>query len=59
MERKRVTLTVTVELDPCPGAFSTPHSARNIVRGILEDRIYHYSPTVDLVDDENGNENKR
>jgi hypothetical protein len=38
---------VFVTLDPVPGTFSTPESAKNVVRGILEDRLPEsYNPVV-------------
>ena len=54
MERKRVTLTISVnvDLDPVPGAFHTKESAHEIVAHILEDtlntRIPHYNPSVHM-----------
>lgn len=48
MTRETVTMTVSVQLDPVPGVFHTPESARAIVEGILIDAIGHYLPVVAL-----------
>lgn len=45
-DRKRVALLVYVDLDPIPGPFHTENSALNNLRGILEDSINRYNPTV-------------
>ena len=42
-------LRVKVNLDPVPGAFHTPDSARDGVQQMLDDRIRHYEPEVSLV----------
>lgn len=51
MTAKRVALVVYVDLDPIPGPFHTAESAVNNLRGILEDVINHYNPTVDYAPD--------
>lgn len=40
---------VYVDLDPVPGAFSTPLSASETLKEMLEFHISHYNPTVILV----------
>lgn len=50
MTREKVTMTVSVQLDPVPGAFHTPESARAIVEAILANQIGHYLPLVYLTD---------
>jgi hypothetical protein len=45
---KQVTLTVTVNLDSVPGTFHTVESARESVQTILNDRIPHYKPAVNV-----------
>lgn len=46
MERKTVKFTVSVELDPLPGAFHTEESARLWIEAILENILPHYNPQV-------------
>ena len=46
MTRKRIQLTVSVDLDNMVGTFFTEESARDVVEKILMDRIEHYNPTV-------------
>lgn len=48
MERKSVTLVVTVELDGVPGTFHTPESAQENVQAMLNSMIPHYHPTVEI-----------
>ena len=50
-ERERTMMYVMVDLDPFPGAFHTPESARDAVQAILLDRIGHYTPVVILEQD--------
>lgn len=40
--------TLRVRLDPLPGAFHTPDSALDAIRGILNQHIPHYNPKVSL-----------
>lgn len=47
--RDRVTMTVTVDRDPLPGAFHTALDVRNRVATILNEQIGHYHPVVILV----------
>lgn len=49
---KRFAYFVYVNLDPTPGAFHTPDSALANVRGILENRLGHYEPTVGFAPDD-------
>lgn len=49
--RTKVTLTVEVELDPIPGAFSTPESAKEHIQYFLNDAISHYNPIVQIKKD--------
>lgn len=42
----RAAFLVHVNLDPMPGAFHTSESALLNVRGILQNRLGHYNPTV-------------
>lgn len=42
--RKRVQLTVEIDLDPVPGTFHTVDSAREQVQRILRESIPHYRP---------------
>lgn len=60
MERKRIQLIVSVDLDPIPGSMHTKESARNIVAFALRNAVGSYNPivsipeenvTVKLVDD--------
>lgn len=48
MGRKRLKLSVYVDLDPVPGAFYTPDSARNAVQLVLMRSMPHYNPTTIL-----------
>jgi len=50
MPRKRITLTVEVELDDVPGVFHEPESAQRVIQDILENSIPHYEPTVTIKD---------
>lgn len=43
---ERIMLHVMVNLDPVPGTFHTPESAREMIEGILISRIPHYDPVV-------------
>lgn len=45
-------LTVYVKLDPIPGAFHTPESAREAVESLLERTIPHYEPKVHVSKDQ-------
>lgn len=49
MKRKRIKLVVWVDLDPIPGSFHTPESAKKNVEAILKDYIPHYNPMVQPV----------
>lgn len=51
MERDRVRLVVCVDLDPMPGAMHTPKSAMELVFAILNDRIPHYNPAVEVIEE--------
>jgi len=46
MDRKRVTLLVTMDLDPVPGAFHTESSAVDQTQRIMSQMIPHYNPEV-------------
>lgn len=46
MQKKRVVLTVVVDLDPVPGTFSTEESVVEQVQHILLQQIEHYHPLV-------------
>lgn len=46
MDRERIMLSVMVDLDPVPGTFHTPESARDSVQAILLSSIPHYEPIV-------------
>lgn len=46
MPRERVLLEVLVDLDPVPGTFHTPESARDAVQAILLNSVPHYTPVV-------------
>jgi hypothetical protein len=48
LEDNRITLEVSVRLDPVPGAFHTKESAKNIVAHMLKERIGHYDPKVTI-----------
>lgn len=48
MKRKRITIEIDVDLDPVPGTFHTPESARDTVERILVERIPHYNPAATL-----------
>ena len=43
-----VTLQVTINLDPVPGAMHTPAGAASAVFAVLDDRLGHYHPTVSI-----------
>lgn len=45
-ERPYTILTVYVNLDPVPGIFNTPESAREAVESLLKRTIPHYNPQV-------------
>ena len=49
MSTERVALLVYVSLDPMPGAFHTKESARNVVHGVLDERLGHYNPNVEIL----------
>jgi hypothetical protein len=51
MDHKTVILIVEVELDYTPGIFHTPESAKNAVEHILQTRIPHYNPKVQIQKD--------
>jgi hypothetical protein len=46
MIRTRIKLGVYVDLDPMPGAFNTPDSAKQAVLSVLNMHISHYNPSV-------------
>jgi hypothetical protein len=48
--KRRVTLQITVDLDPVPGAFSTPDDVRSRIQDMLDYSIGHYNPDVTLLD---------
>jgi len=43
---ERIMLTVIVDLDPTPGVFHTPESAKQAIEATLLSRIGHYNPVV-------------
>lgn len=45
---KSVTLDVTINLDPIPGAFHTPADVQQRIERILVEMIPHYKPTVSI-----------
>jgi len=47
MKRKRIKLVVWVDLDPVPGTFHTPESAKENVQAILKSSIPHYNPMLE------------
>lgn len=49
----RVKLEVWVNLDPTPGRFHSKESAKNVISGILLDRLGHYNPMVSVTSDQN------
>ena len=51
MDRKRVKLTVYVNLDLFPGVFHTSESAKETVQAILNETIRHYNPEVTEVEE--------
>lgn len=48
MNRTRICLMVEIDLDPTPGTFHTPASAREQVERMLTQAVGHYCPTVEL-----------
>lgn len=48
MTRTRICLMVEIDLDPVPGTFHTPASAREQVERVLNATVSHYHPTVDI-----------
>lgn len=44
MLKKRIKLVLWVDLDPIPGAFHTPESAKECCESILKNSIPHYNP---------------
>jgi hypothetical protein len=46
MERQKVDVTVTWELDLVPGTNHTPESGKEMIQGILSRSIPHYNPVV-------------
>lgn len=50
MSRERIAFIVTVDLDPMAGVMSTVKSAKEVVQNVLNDRLAHYNPTVELKD---------
>lgn len=48
MNRTRICLMVEIDLDPTPGTFHTPASAREQVERMLTQAVGHYCPTVDI-----------
>lgn len=46
MKKQRIKLVLWVDLDPMPGTFHTPESAKESVEAILKDRIPHYNPML-------------
>lgn len=49
MQRKRVDIIVTVDLDPIPGGFHTKEQAGDAILNILESHISHYHPDVTII----------
>ena len=45
-----VVFTLTVNLDPVPGAFNTVEDALTRIQQILNDRIAHYQPVLRTID---------
>lgn len=52
MTHIRTTFEVHLDLDPVPGAFHTPESARQHVQAILNANIPHYNPVVVNLEEE-------
>jgi DNA-binding XRE family transcriptional regulator len=48
MERKRIKLSVYVDLDPIMGSFHTAESAQHTIRNLLNRSIPHYNPLVSI-----------
>jgi hypothetical protein len=48
MARRRIKLSVYVDLDPVPGAFHSAESARNHVNALLYAALEHYNPIVSI-----------
>lgn len=46
--RTRVAVTIIIDLDPVPGAFHTPESARQLIEGMILNAAPHYNPVVIL-----------
>ena len=46
MQRTRIQIIIEVDLDPVPGAFSTPESALYNIEDILVRSIPHYNPVA-------------
>ena len=43
---ERIEVTFLIDLDPVPGVFHTPTSARNVIQAVLLERFPHYLPVV-------------
>lgn len=48
MSRERVSFTVSIELDPIPGAMHTKESAKSAIEDIISSRMPSYNPRVYL-----------
>jgi hypothetical protein len=46
--KHRITLVVTVDLDPVPGWGNDPEDYRALTQRLLDDSIGHYKPTVTI-----------
>lgn len=48
--RRRSTLKVSIDLDPVPGWGNDPTDHRELVQSLLDQRVGHYNPTVEIVE---------
>ena len=46
--RRKVTLVVTIDLDPVPGWGDNPDDYRALTQKLLTDSIGHYNPSVTI-----------
>jgi hypothetical protein len=49
MNRRRATFTVSIDLDPLPGAHHEPAEVHGWLQGTLDHFVGHYNPSVELV----------
>lgn len=58
LSRPKVVLTVTIDIDPVPGAFDSADYIQRFVQRTLDDCIKHYNPKVVIADSYNDRDGK-